>query len=586
MGKTPSGSGPFDRRAASAAPGLGRKPDRFKPLPKPAKTTLAARAAAPADAFAPKSLPPKLTRLKPPCKPPTGQPARIKADAFSPGTRPAKLSPLAPVQPVTKAELLAKAGKAKPTAKPTITRPPVTAQLAKSGFGRSEPARTRSAMALFQSKPASVRIAPAIAVAAAFGKPRPKAKPALPKSSKAISARSPAKPSKQKAAPKPDRVPDAPVQDETPRVPPFATEPARAPLHVVSSQPGPMERGRPSPGLRPAIRTSSLVLVSGAGAMTASDTDVLEKPAVESEKPVAPPPPVEPAPTTPPSLEARRIGGGDGPRDGSGGGTGSGSGDGTAAPMRANTPAERRFNQDDAFGVIFGLAVIAFLLLWIVRGRGDTGPLEPDALVAPQSGPNTVAAEPPPADPFGNAPVNLRPTGEVPGSPPDSIDSAPADTHLAESAAPPAAAAVPPPPAASAASSMPLTERRMHAWFCTASSRLTRASRENLSAELEKFASVFEGSELVVRGYADTRGATEYNAALSGERARVVADFLRAKGLVIAEFSGVGELEGLDDNQNCPNQRRVDVWVKGGPAGEPSRTCMPTAEQEPLVCAR
>lgn len=594
MGKTPSFTDPFGRRSASEADGLGQKPDRFKPRPKPEKPKLAARSAPAGDAFAPRPTPAKPQGLRPHGRPKEAaqpaQPTRIKADAFSPTARAAKASPF--TRPVTKAELLAKAGKAKPTAKPTMTRPVAKASPAKSALVPLAPAGNKAAMALFKRKPAAGKIAPAIAVAAAFGTPQPKAKAALPKPAKAMRRKPPAKQSRDAvmvdAPATTDPVLDGPAETEAPVAPLFAPEPARKPLHVVSSQPGPVERApSPPPKLRPVVRTTSLVLVSGAGAMTASDTDVLEKPAVEPEKPAAPPPPAEPPSTAPPSLEARKIGGGggDGPKDGSGDGTGSGPGGGSgpAAPVRVR--AERRFNQDDAFGVIFGLAVLAFLLLWVMRGRGDAGPLEPDALVAPQSLPSAVAAAPPPADPFGNAPVNLRPTGEVPEGLPDVTESAPADTPLAEPATPPVAAAVPP-PAVAAVPEVPLAERRMNAWFCTASSRLTKASRENLNAELEKFASVFEGQELVVRGYADTRGATDYNAALSGERARVVADFLRTKGLTIAESNGVGELEGLDDNQNCPNQRRVDVWVKGGPAGEPSRACTPTAEQETLVCAR
>jgi outer membrane protein OmpA-like peptidoglycan-associated protein len=141
------------------------------------------------------------------------------------------------------------------------------------------------------------------------------------------------------------------------------------------------------------------------------------------------------------------------------------------------------------------------------------------------------------------------------------------------------------PPEAAIAPALPLAERKMNGWFCTASSTLTKASRTALEAELTTFADVFAGKELVIRGYADTRGSTEYNSLLGGERAKVVADFLRTRGLTVAEFSGVGELDGLDDNQNCPNQRRVDIWVKGGPAAAPSRECAPEPEAANLVCA-
>lgn len=244
------------------------------------------------------------------------------------------------------------------------------------------------------------------------------------------------------------------------------------------------------------------------------------------------------------------------------------------------------------FGVLFGIAVIAFLLMWFMRGKSDEA-IEDGTLFAAQSAPvQRLAVSPtpplppplPPVDPFGDKPVDLRPQGPIP-------EAAPAPPEVAEvspTPATPAPAAPPPvsakPAPAIAESSLPLAERKMHAWFCTASSRLTKAARTELNGELDKFAQVFAGKELVVRGYADTRGSTEYNSALSGSRASVVADFLRTKGLTVTDSTGVGELEGLDDNQNCANQRRVDVWVKGGPAEAPSRACAPEPDVESLVC--
>ena len=124
----------------------------------------------------------------------------------------------------------------------------------------------------------------------------------------------------------------------------------------------------------------------------------------------------------------------------------------------------------------------------------------------------------------------------------------------------------------------------MHAWFCTAGSGLTKAAKGALDKELSEFKSAFAGRELVVRGYADTRGTSVFNSALGGERANVVADFLRTNGLTVVDARGIGELDGLDDNQNCANQRRVDVYVKGGPGETPSRTCAPEPEVEELVC--
>ena len=190
----------------------------------------------------------------------------------------------------------------------------------------------------------------------------------------------------------------------------------------------------------------------------------------------------------------------------------------------------------------------------------------------------------PKVDPFGNAPVNLKPTGPIP-------NAAPGDPQIASIAPPavtpaPAAplAASPPAFAANPEAAIPIAERKMHAWFCTASSRMTKSSRTELKGQMAKFEDVFAGKELVVRGYADTRGSTELNADLGSRRAQTVADYLTAKGLSVVDVQGVGELNGLDDNQNCSNQRRVDVWVKGGPAEAPSRECTPEPEAAALIC--
>ncbi len=552
MGNTPSFNDAFARRSASDPHGLGQKPDRLKPQPRSGKVKQPVRAAAPANAFGPKPALARSLGFKSPVQKPVAAPPRAVVDAFRPSPKPAKSvrpSSITRGQPVTKSELLAKAGQAKPTARPTMTKP--KAALAKTA-------------ALI---PVAQKTKPAFAKPSAKSSP----KPAL--------ARSPARPA---TTPAPHPLFDAPVAAASvsharfPQEP--VPEPARSPLHVVASQPAPAHRKLQILKGRPAARSSSLVLVSDGGPMTASNADVLDKPAPQVEPPVAPPAPAEPPAAATPPPEVRKAGGGSGP-----GGSGSGGNSSAAAAQ-----AKRGFNQDDAFGVIFGILVILFLLLWFMRGRGEEAPPEPDALVSPQS----VAALPPPpsaplADPFAGAPIDLRPKGDIPETLPDDGVAAatPSEPPAVVQTIPPSAAAVPP-PSATAQPEIPLAERRLNAWFCTASSTITKASRTAINSELEKFAGVFEGKELVVRGYADTRGATEFNSALSGERARVVADFLRTKGLTVAEFTGVGELQGLDDNQNCSNQRRVDVWVKGGPAEEPSRACAPAQELEALVCGR
>jgi outer membrane protein OmpA-like peptidoglycan-associated protein len=294
-------------------------------------------------------------------------------------------------------------------------------------------------------------------------------------------------------------------------------------------------------------RSSSLVLVSAAGPMTATAT---AEPAMatggggQSEL-------IMPAIAKPePKAKVRSGGGG-------GGGAG------------GNPPRERMFSQDDLIGVVFGAAILLFLMFYLFRGRADAPVDNRD--VSPQFAANEAVVAPPPAplvDPFGDAPVNLKPTSPIP-------TPAPVEPEAAIAPAAPVASPPPPPPA---------PDRTLRAWFCTAQSELTPASRAALEKNLTDFAKSFEGKEVVVMGYADTRGATAYNSWLGGARANVVADFLRTKGIKIAEKEGVGELSGLEDNQNCANQRRVDVWVKGAPGEEPDRTCAPPKEAAELVC--
>ncbi len=269
---------------------------------------------------------------------------------------------------------------------------------------------------------------------------------------------------------------------------------------------------------------------------------------------------------------------------------------GGAAAGAKSALSKRGFNQDDIFGVVFGIAVLAFMLLWFVRGRGEETPAG-DLLATPQSMTGqSLAAMPPPApaprvDPFGDAPVNLKPTGPIPEATPAAPPAAdPQIAGVAPPAATPAPAAPAPvttSPAVAAAippAAIPIAERKMHAWFCTASSRMTKASRTELKGQLATFEDVFAGKELIVHGYADTRGSSELNVDLGARRAQTVADYLTARGLSVVDVQGVGELNGLDDNQNCPNQRRVDVWVKGGPAEAPSRECTPEPEAAALIC--
>jgi len=334
-------------------------------------------------------------------------------------------------------------------------------------------------------------------------------------------------------------------------------------------------------------RSSSLVLVTGSAAEAA-----------EVEVPPKPVPPPEPKPAVSEKLPAVMVASAVAsapapkPRGGSDGGGG-----GAIAASR-----ERRFSQDDLVGILLGAAVVVLLLLWMMRPK--EGASDSNGLFGAQLATNepvaTTQAAPAPAplvDPFGDAPVNLKPTGPIVEALPEpnvsvaQVDPAPAAPVVAAPpVTPPAAVTATPVPAAPApakASAVPpvaIADRTMNAWFCTSSSGMTKASQAKLEKEMETFKAAFVGKELIVRGYADTRGSTAFNTALGGERANVVADFLRTNGLNVVDARGIGELDGLDDNQNCSNQRRVDVFVKGGPGETPSRMCAPEPSVKELVC--
>ena len=371
-----------------------------------------------------------------------------------------------------------------------------------------------------------------------------------------------------------------------------APEVKRTPLHVVATQPlvakveakpaeVKIEEAKREEARRTrAGKSSSLVLMTGAAAELA-EVDAPPRPAKTGDVPPPAAPAAPAAATTLPPLDMPAPK----PRSGGGGGGGGKGGDGGGKKTEAAAArvGERSFTQDDLVGIVFGLAVIAMLLLWLVRGQEETV-ADDDTLVGPQFAATepSAALTPPPAplvDPFGDAPFDLKPTGPIP-------DPAVEDPQagVLQSSPAPAAPVEAAPVAPAVAAPVAIADRTMHAWFCTAGSGLTKASKGALEKELSEFRQAFAGKELVVRGYADTRGTSVFNSALGGERANVVADFLRTNGLTVVDARGIGELDGLDDNQNCANQRRVDVFVKGGPGETPSRTCAPAPEVEELVC--
>jgi outer membrane protein OmpA-like peptidoglycan-associated protein len=323
-------------------------------------------------------------------------------------------------------------------------------------------------------------------------------------------------------------------------------------LKVVASQPQAaiaemLKRGEKQVERR-AAKSSSFVLVSSASVVEAPAA-----PAVVSDGgqgPLAIPP-----------LSSPKF------RPKGGGGGGGASGGGGAAP-----PRDRIFNQDDLAGVLVVLAVLLLIGLYLVnmfRGNGAT--VADDDVLSVQSAAAAPAAPAGPLpDPFGSKAVDLTPKSPPPES--TVVEVAPPPAPAPEAAVAPAAVAAP-----------AALEVRAHAYFCTDKSELTLASAEALDGEIAAWGSRMAGKDLVVAGYADTRGEAVYNTWLGGERAKAVVNYLTAKGFKATALA-VGELPDLDDNRNCANQRRVDVRLADAPEETPSRSCAPPPELAALAC--
>lgn len=467
-------------------------------------------------------------------------------------------------------------------------RPKQDAFAKKSGGAKPPPPKPLKAEKSAQARPAPVKSGPA------------KAEPARPTPTKAAAAASPAVleiatkrglhvvPSEAQVAERVETRVEAKPQARVDDL-------MFAPVSRAEAKRPEADRVEADTRQRPAGKTSSLVLVTGGGLATASSVDTLDKPApVET-----PPPPKAETPASPPAVPERERSGGGGGGDGSGGYWG-GSGSGGAAVAAR----KRGLDQDDIVGIVLGVVIIALLLLWLLRGKegseeiaGDD-PMVSTQFAATDTGPPESFT--PLVDPFGDGAVDLTPKGPIPEAappPPDSsaasgtemalaetppqppvVTPAPAPTRPAASAAtapPPAIAATPPPAAIPSLTS--------HAWFCTGSSELTEAARGELLASIAAFRP-HAGEPLVVHAFADTRGTSVYNLALSGARARVVADFLRDNGMSVVEVEGKGELEGLADGRNCSNQRRADIFLKAGSEYRPSAACIPPEEKSAAIC--
>jgi outer membrane protein OmpA-like peptidoglycan-associated protein len=359
------------------------------------------------------------------------------------------------------------------------------------------------------------------------------------------------------------------------------------------------------------VRAATPAAMTAVMAMGAAEVETPERPAVA--------PKADPRPASTPDRpfgaaafwkDDRKTGGGGG--GGSGGGPGGGSGGaggggggsggttgGTTGGAIGGAETRKRFTQDDAAGGVIVMLVL-ILVGWMgfnLLGKppGDTKRLAPQsAAIAPA--PQPPAPQPPAVkpDPFPPGPIDLKPRSPMPEVQPEAEPAPEAETRQAL-AAPPAtvepvvtaqAAPSPPTPAVQPAPVSCTPGRLIHAYFCTARSDLTPAARTALDAEIASWRACAAGQELVVKGYADTRGSQAFNLALGENRARQMANVLRAQGLNVSAVVGVGKLDGMEDGQNCLNQRRVDVGLKSEiDAATPSRACAPPKSLPPLGCS-
>ncbi|MEP7209237.1 MAG: OmpA family protein [Alphaproteobacteria bacterium] len=314
--------------------------------------------------------------------------------------------------------------------------------------------------------------------------------------------------------------------------------------------------------------------------LASTDAPPVERPApTEPPKVDAPhtePKPAPPATSTPASapFSAAEFWGA---KKKSGGGGSSGGGGGSDGGHK-----DGLFDQDDVAGAVIVLLIL-LLIGWMLFNLGGK-PAGDDRLLEPQSALNAPAPQAPvvKSDPFPAGPIDLKPKSPMPEAAPVQAAPAPVTSEPVVTAQ---ATPSPPTPAVQPAKATCAPGHMIHAYFCTSRSDLTPAARSALDAELEQWRSCAAGQELVVKGYADTRGSQALNLALGENRAKQLADILRAQGLNVSAVVGIGKLDGLDDGQNCLNQRRVDVGLKSEiDAATPSKACAPPKSVVPIVC--
>jgi phosphate transport system substrate-binding protein len=74
-----------------------------------------------------------------------------------------------------------------------------------------------------------------------------------------------------------------------------------------------------------------------------------------------------------------------------------------------------------------------------------------------------------------------------------------------------------------------------------------------------------KGKNVLLLGFADSKGSSEVNQRLSVERAQMVADEFKRRGITPAVVTGFGDRRPVasnDTDEGRDKNRRVEIWLK------------------------
>lgn len=102
--------------------------------------------------------------------------------------------------------------------------------------------------------------------------------------------------------------------------------------------------------------------------------------------------------------------------------------------------------------------------------------------------------------------------------------------------------------------------------FRSGSSSLDNKALDDLNRVSNFVASPqYAGQTILLLGFADSSGSTEVNDRLSTDRARIVSEEFKARGIRVAEVTGFGSERPVGNNNTAEGReknRRVEVWLR------------------------